>query len=128
MGVTRVRGEQLLLGVDLVLTWVCHEARRAGEIVQVVLVARPAVHHDGPLLCDAQRGDDGGGGVVVSVGSLLWVIRQRVTTTQDQGDALANRHRLKEFNHVGVGGPQDAHVIDVNNDVTCKEKNRRKVM
>lgn len=85
MGVARVRGEQLLLGVvDLVLTGVCDKARRAGEIVQVVVVARPAVHHDGPLLHDAQRGDDGGGsGVVVGVGGLLWVVGQRVTTTQD---------------------------------------------
>lgn len=123
MGVTRVGGEQLLLGVDLVLTGVCDEARRAGEIVQVVVVARPAVHHDGPLLHDAQRGDDGGGGVVVGVGSLLRVVGQRVATTQDEGDALANRHRLEEFDHVGVGGAQDAHIVDVDNNVTCKQKN-----
>lgn len=121
MGVARVRLEKLLLGVDLVLTGVCDKARRAGEIVQVVVVARPTVHHDGSLLHDAQRGDDGGGGgVVVGVGSFLWVVGQRVATTQDEGHALTNGHRLKELNHICMGGAKDAHVVDVDDDITCR--------
>lgn len=116
MGVPWVRGENLLLGIHLILIGICDEARRAGEIIQVGVVIRPAVQHDGPLLHDAQRGDDGGG--VVGVGGVFWVVWQRVAPTQDEGHALPDGYRLEEFNHVGVGGAQDADIIYVDNDIT----------
>ncbi|TNN45622.1 hypothetical protein EYF80_044168 [Liparis tanakae] len=114
VGVARVRGEQLLRGV---LPGVGGVAGRARQVVQVVVVARAAVGHDGPLLHDAQRRDDGGGGVV-GVGRLLRVEGQRVAAAQHQGHALADRHRLEQLDHVGVRGAQHAHVVDVDDDVT----------
>lgn len=118
MGVSWVSGEKLLLlRIHLILIGICDEARRAGEVIQVGVVIRPAVHHDGPLLHDAQRGDDGGGGVV-GVGGVLWVVRQRVAATQDEGHALPDGYRLEEFNHIGMGGAQDTDIIYVDNDIT----------
>ena len=131
MGVTGVRGEQLLLGVNLVLTGVRHKACCAGNVVQIIVIARPAIHHDGPLFHNAQWGNDGGsGGGIVGIGSLLWVVGQRVAAAQDECHTLADGHRLEEFDHICVGGTQDAHIIDVDNDITCSSERGtdRKIM
>ncbi|KAK7834889.1 hypothetical protein U0070_022860 [Myodes glareolus] len=47
---------------------------------------------------------------------------QRVATTQHQVDTLTNRNRLKEFDDVCVSVSQDANFINIDNDITCKEK------
>lgn len=84
------------------------------QVLQVGVVAAATVHHQGAVL--QSDGRQGGAGGRVGV---LRVKGQRVASTQHQGDALADGHRLEELDHVGVCGAQHADVVDVDDDVTC---------
>lgn len=57
-----------------------------------------------------------------AVGRIFGVKGQRVATTQHQVDTLTNRNRLEEFDNVCVSVSQDANFINIDNDITCKEK------
>ncbi len=51
-----------------------------------------------------------------------------VTSTQHQGDTLANGDRLEKLHHIGMGGAQNTDVIDVDDHITWwrnNEKNER---
>lgn len=53
---------------------------------------------------------------------LLRVVGQRVPSTQYESHTLTNGHRLKELDHVCMGGSQDANVVDVDDHVAWAEE------
>lgn len=82
------------------------------QVLQVRVVAAAAVHHQGAVL-QADGRQRGAGGPA----RVLGVEGQGVASTEHQGDALADGHRLEQLDHVGVSGAEHTDVIDVDDDV-----------